>query len=233
MDNLGRIATNTPAFEQYGLRLMLAEAESMRQKWGLDIPDPLAVSNVSFYLRAGPEGINGSIATKDGRFRWAFDRNRLQKFGDTNYYPYSFRYEDDECARLAKIKSAITAQEAAAIARDHLHRLGLTEKQLHLRQPPEVTQYKFEESDDTVYPLPIFHVEWHEKDMRQPSGDELDLTRTVNMYVSGITKQVVEYFNVNRHTPFTPVPTNYCDLLGVKPPTNSLQRIGLQPWPLK
>jgi hypothetical protein len=53
-------------------------------------------------------------------------------------------------------KSKITAREAKAIARESLHNLGLSEKQLELIEPPSVNQYKFEESDGTIYPLPYF-----------------------------------------------------------------------------
>jgi hypothetical protein len=46
------IATNTPAFEAYGLAIMLAQANDMREKWQLDIAQPLNVSDV--FLRYIP-----------------------------------------------------------------------------------------------------------------------------------------------------------------------------------
>ncbi len=222
----GQIASNTPAFEQYAFLRMLAEVNSMREKWNLPIPNPLTTNNTYITLIAGAYGINGGVSTKDGRFRWNFSENRMILFGDTNYYPQSFRYQDDESARLAKIKSKIDAQEAEAIAENYLHRLGLTEKQLKLADPPRVNQYKFEESDGTIYPLPVFNVAWHE------NGHDDPLYPGVTFDISGITKQVVEYANLNLHMPPAPIPTNYYEMLGVKPPTNSSQRLGLRPLEL-
>ena len=95
---------------------------------------------------------------------WTFSFSGLAHFADGCYYPHSFQFNDDESARLAKIKSKITAKEAKAIARDSLHKLGFTEKQLKLIGSPSVHQYRFEESDGRIYPLPTFHVGWKLKE---------------------------------------------------------------------
>src|SRR5271169_6211564 len=58
---LFKIATNTPAFEEYGLNLMLAKANEMRENWKLDIPKPLTVNDVYFSLQATPYGIWGIL----------------------------------------------------------------------------------------------------------------------------------------------------------------------------
>ena len=152
-----RIATNTPAFEEYGFNLMLSEANRVREKWQLEIPQPLTFRNVYFWLKATPFGIEGSLGTRDGRYQWGFSRSALDCFQDVPYCPISFQHHWDEEARLAKIKSKITLKEAEAVARDSLHKLGLTETQLNLKPSPEVNQYKFEETNGTVYPLPVFN----------------------------------------------------------------------------
>jgi hypothetical protein len=221
----GQIASNTPAFEQYAFPRMLAEVNSMREKWNLPIANPLTTNNTYITLIAGAYGINGGVSTKDGRFRWNFFRNRMTIFGDTNYYPQSFRYQDDESARLAKIKSKIDAKEAEAIARKSLHLLGLTEKALKLIEPPAINQYKFEESDGTIYPLPMFNVAWHQ-------DGEIGPFASVTFDISGITRQVAEYASPLLYMPPAPIPTNYYEMLGVKPPTNSSQRLGLRPLEL-
>ena len=221
--DIGIIASNTPAFEQYAIPRMLAEVNSMREKWKLPIPYPLTTNNANISLKAAPKGIDGAVSTRDGRFRWNFGRNNMTLFADTNFYPQSFRYQDHESARLAKIKSKIDAKQAEAIARDALHKIGLTEIQLECIEPPEVNQYKFQESDGTIYPLPMFNVGWKIKGF-----DESDDFPSVKFDVSGITKEVAEYFNVAPKRPQMPVPTNYFDMLGVKPPTNELQKAGLR-----
>lgn len=217
--DLFRIATNTLAFEEYGLNLMLAVANETRVKWKLDLPAPLTVNDVLFTLTPTPYGIDGCLSTRDGRFNWALTRNTFEIFQDCRYYPRSFRHKDDESARLAKIASKITAKEAEAIARDVLHGLGLAEKQLRLKEPPAVDQYKFEETDGTIYPLPMFHVAWHVE------GDDEDHSPSVTVAVSGITKNVAEYFNADRYAPQVPTPTNYFRLLGL--PDNYLETLPL------
>jgi hypothetical protein len=228
--DFGRIAPTTPALEEYGLQFMLRVVNETREKWELDIPKPLTLSDVFFQLRATAFGIDGGIGTRDGRFNWAFSRNALEIFQDHNYWPRSFRYKADESARLARIKSKITAKEAQEIGQDALHKLGLSEKQLHLKKKPEVNQYTFEESNGTTYPLPVFNVTWRVEGPRRYSAENLEYS-PVKMDISGITKKVAEYHNVV--SPSVPLPTNYADMLNVSWPTNELQKRGLRPWPPK
>jgi hypothetical protein len=211
-----RIATNTLAFEEYYLNLMLALANETRAKWKLDLPAPLTVNDVLFTFTPTPYGTDGGIGTRDGRFQWSLSRNTFDLFQDCKYYPRSFRHKDDEEARLTKIKNKITAEEAEAIARRVLHGLGLAEKQLRLKEPPAVNQYKFEETNGTVYPLPMFNVAW-----RVEGGEEN--YRPVTVDVSGITKNVAEYFNAAPYAPKVPTPTNYFRLLGL--PDNYLETV--------
>ena len=214
--DLFRIATNTLAFEEYGLNMMLALANETRVKWKLDLPAPLTVNDVLFTLTPTPYGMDGGLDTRDGRFDWAFTRNTFTLFHDFKYSPLSFRHKDDEEARLARIKSKITAKEAEAIARAVLHSLGLGEKQLRLKEPPAVNQYKFEETDGTICPLPMFHVAWCVE-----GGD--DDFPPVTVDVSGITKNVAEYFNADPFAPKVPTPTSYFRLLGL--PDNYLETV--------
>lgn len=215
-----RIATNTLAFEEYCLNLMLALANETRVKWKLDLPAPLTINDVFFTFTPKPYGIDGGISTRDGRFDWSLSRNTFELFQDCKYCPRSFRYKDDESARLAKIKSKITAKEAEAIARGVLHGLGLAEKQLRLKEPPAINQYKFEETDGTVYPLPMFNVAW------RVEGDDEDEFPSVTVDVSGITKNVAKYYNADPYAPHTPTPTNYFRLLGL--PDNYLETVPLR-----
>jgi hypothetical protein len=215
-----RIAPNTPEFEQYGLNFMLSQANATREKWKLDIPSPLTVDDVFFFLVATPYGIEGHVRTRDERLIWGFDENKLVDFRDHKYLPDKILYYDDDGARLAKIKSKITAKEAGAIARDALHRLGLTEKQLHVKESPEVNQYKFEESDGKVYPLPKFNVTWHFQGPKRYAAENMEFT-PIKMEISGITRTVAEY--VNHIAPREPLATNYFQMLGL--PTNYLETL--------
>lgn len=216
-----KIATNTPAFEEYAVNLMLEQANKMRTNWNLDIPKPLTIDDISFSLQATPYGIWGIIGTRDGRFDWGFDRNGLQSFSDYKHYPQSFRHHGDEEARLAKVKSLITANEAGEIAHTALHKLGLNEEQLHLKTKVEVNQYKFEETNGMVYPLPCFNVVWRVKGSKQYAAEDMEFA-PITLDISGTTKNVVRYFNTMR-IPQLPMPTNYFQMLNL--PTNYLDTL--------
>lgn len=207
---------------------MLNRANVMREKWQLDIPQPLTLDNVYYAVCPTSHGIEGHLMTKDRRFHWVFDRNVLCSFEDREYFAPSFRYHDDESARLAKIKSKITAKEAETIARNSLHKLfGLTEKQLHWKRAVEVNQYKFEESDGKVYPLPMFNVEWKYEGPVQYAAENLE-SIPLYMEISGITTNVAkyehpEYLSLKSPIPRPPIPTNYFQMLGL--PTNYLETL--------
>lgn len=222
------IATSTPAFDAYGLELMLAGANEMREKWQLDIPKPLTVDDVYFAVYPTARGIVGHLMTRDRRFHWSFDRNALCAFEDRQYFAPSFRYKDDESAKLAKIQSKITKKEAETIARKSMSAMfGLSEKQLGWKRAVVVNQYKFEESDGTVYPLPLFHIEWKYQGPTQYAGEKVEAI-PMEMEVSGITKRVVNYSNFDQRRPGSrlppPVlPTNYFQMLGL--PDNFLETV--------
>lgn len=225
---LFKIATNTASFEAYWFNVMLVKANELRESWKLDVPKPLTVKEVVFSLQATPYGIYGNIGTRDGRYDWSFDRNALVSFSDCIYYPISFRYHDEQSARLAKIKSKINAGMSQKIAREALHQLGLTEKQLGLRDKPEVNQYQFEETDGTVYPLPCFNVAWYRKGRPKYFEDSNIRDTPVTMDISGITGTVVDYhnaefYNIKAQLPRLPMPTNYFQMLGL--PTNYLDTL--------
>lgn len=225
-----RIAPNTPAFDAYGLGLMLQKANEVMEKWKLEptvYTNPLTLGDVTFTLTAEAGGISGTLSTKNKRYLWRWEDNCWTEFVDVPYAPQSFRYKDEEMARLAKLPSRINAAEAEAMARNYLHALGLSEKELELSEPPEVNQHKFQDSDGTVYPLPVFNVAWHNTP-RPHAGRTW--SHAVVFDISGITKQVAQYLDLT-YARRCPLPTNYADMLNVMWPTNELQKRGLAPWP--
>lgn len=223
LNNSKGVAPMTPAFEEYAFNTMLAKANEIREKWHLDIPKALTVDDVTFNLKPMANGFDGTLSSKPVRFIWVFGRSTLNAVIDTNYWPRSFRYNDEASAKLAKIKSQIDAKEAEALARKYLLMLGQTEKTIQLKEPPVVNQYKFEETDGTVYPLPLFQVAWDEVDRPEAKGG------VVVFSISGVTKQVAQFEIADLHWPQTPMPTNYFDMLGVHPPANQRQRLGFEP----
>ena len=224
---LFRIATNTPAFEDYGKHFMLAQVNDMRDKWHLEIPKKLAVEDLLFHIKPTAFGIAGVVETRDIRFRWIFERNAINHFWDLKYAPSSFRYHDDESAMLAKLPSIITAKEAEALARNALHKLGLTEELIGIKNTPERHQYKFEESNGTIYELPVFNITWRYNGPTRYAAENLEMS-PVEMVISGIITNVVEYSNIEVASPKSvihrpPMPTNYFQMLGL--PTNYLDTL--------
>ena len=230
------IAPVTPAFEEWAFNVMLSKAAGMWDKWQLGGGQPLTMTNLIFGLRPTIFGFDGYILTRDGRFQWIFRTNSMSAFYDEDFSRHLTAFlmrefspggategYDEEGAGFATIKSKITAKEATAIARDRFHQLGLTEAQLDLIEPPEVTQYDYTDRERRDHPLPLFKVGWKTKQSPGPGDIRLWFE------ISGITKQVVEYDIMAQNMPLTPTPTNYYEMLGVKPPKNWRQEMGLEP----
>jgi hypothetical protein len=224
-NDIRRLTTNTPAFEEYAFNLMLDVANRVRQKWHLEAPE-LTPENAWFFAKPTADGLDGGIGTRNSRFDWEFSNNALTTFGDTKYYPRSFRFKDEASARLAQIKSKITAKEASAIAKEALHSLGLTEAALGLKEAPEVNQYHFQEANGKKQPLPCFDVTWRMAGKKVYAAQNIELT-PVSMTISGISATVVEYHNSLYANPDKPLPgrfstpTNYLEMLNL--PADYLQ----------
>ncbi|MCX7723521.1 MAG: hypothetical protein N2379_10780, partial [Verrucomicrobiae bacterium] len=166
------------------------------------------------------DGLEGDLLSRDQRFHWQFARNACIAFYDTRYFAPSFRYQDDKASALAKIPSKINKKEATAIARDALHKLlGMTEKKLGYKTPPEVNQYKYQDTNGRVYPLPLFDVRWRKKGPKEYAAANLE-SFALYMEVSGVTCGVVKYhhpelLNKDAPIPRDPLPTNYFQMLGL------------------
>jgi hypothetical protein len=220
----GRISTNTPAFEEYGVTQMLSVGNRTREVWKLDLPHPLTVNDIVFWLKPKPTAIQWGFDTRDGRFAWDFDNGWMVLFRDNANSRRAYLINtnapgmanDEVLARMAKSKSKITEKTAIKMARDYLHALGFDEKQLRLHEPPKVERDRFTDDDGKKYLVPLFAVGWSVEGANPES-------RLVEITVSGITSNIVEYFNANPNTPRVPLPTNYFQMLNL--PTNYVETL--------
>ncbi len=245
----GYVPTNTLAFREYALELMLAQANKLNHSFGLGLPTPLTTDHVSG-AGAVPKigGIKGAI-TISNRFSLNFEDGKLEAFCDRLYwsaawmhdlrppaipslttngqmripltiedtYKRAFEGQDarnkayhQKMLQLAKMTNLLTRDDALRVAQEAFHKLGFSEKQLRLREHPEVNQFTYSpEGQNITYPLPLYHVAWRHA--------ERDGFEPVRMEVSGITKTIVDYFNVASASVVVPVPTNYFEMLGVPP----------------
>lgn len=203
------VGTNTPAFNNWAVNFMLTQANLVLTNWGLERNGPVTTNDTTWYYYPSQYGLCGSIATTDGRYLWGFSYGKMDAVHDEDYFGRTLAYSEQKSAELAKVKSLITKTEARKIAEDALHALGFTPALLGVRARPTVTQYNYEIGGKQL-PLPLFRVVWTD-----PDDDE---NRPVlDVEVSGILKKVVSYSNYARHTPRFPLPTNYFEMLGIKP----------------
>ena len=220
----GRIATNTPAFEEYGVSQMLSVGNRTREVWKLDLPHPLNVNDLVFWLKPRPTAIQWGFDTRDGRFAWDFDNGWMVLFRDNANSRRAYLINtnspgmanDEVLERMVHTKSKITERQAIKMARDYLHAFGLDEKQLRLHEPPKVERDGYTADDGKRYKVPLFAVGW------SVEGANPDI-RLVTVTVSGITSNIVEYINANPNTPRVPLPTNYFQMLNL--PTNYVETL--------
>ena len=244
---LGYVPTNTLAFREYALDLMLTQANVASKAFRLDLPKPLTTDHASG-AGAVPKisGIKGAIAFSN-RFSFSFEDGKLAGYCDRLYWSASWTHDlrpalatsvstngemrstltieeayqrgfEGQAERnrvyhqkmmgLTQLTNQLTKAEALRIGQEALHKLGFTEKQLQLREQPEVNQFTYSpEGQNVTYPLPLFHVGWQHRDREN--------FQPVRMEISGVTKTVVDYFNVAADSIIVSVPTNYYQMLGV------------------
>ena len=78
----GRISTNSPAFEEYGFNLMLSQVNQMAERWKLELPHPLRVNEVVFWLKPKATSMQWILATRNARYCWDFDDGWVRSFID-------------------------------------------------------------------------------------------------------------------------------------------------------
>jgi hypothetical protein len=220
----GRISTNTPAFEDYGVNLMVAMANETAEKWKLDLPHRLGVNDIMFWLKPKPTCIQWILSTRNGRYWWAFDNGWMGLFSDEQNSRRAYLINtnasdmanDEVLSRMANTKSKITEAQAIKMARDYLHAIGLDEKQLRLHEPPKVERDGYKADSGKRYQVPLFAVGWSVEGANPEA-------RLVEITISGITSNIVQYFNANPKIPRVPLPTNYFQMLNL--PTNYLETL--------
>jgi len=220
----GRISKNTPAFEKYGVSLILSIANETADKWRLGTPHRLEINNIVFWLKPKSTCVQWILSTRDARYCWAFDNGWLNSFWDEPNCRRAYLINtnapgvmnDEVLARMVKTESKITETVAIKMARDYLHALGFEEGQLRLHEPPKVERDGYTADDGKRYQVPLFAVGWSVEGANPEA-------RLVEITVSGITSNIVQYVNANPNTPRIPLPTNYFQMLNL--PTNYVETL--------
>lgn len=199
----GVIPTNTIAFQQYALSVMMTQAAYFSEKWNLEIPKPITTNEISFFSATpktnswnGTLGINNlySFMVTDQSF-WIFS--------DTRYYTKTFVGHDEVCDALAQKTSCLTLEKSLSVARHALDNIGL--KEFGQANPTSLKQWKYE-SNGVTYPLPLYDVRW-----QSDNG-------VIDFQISGISSNVAEFSNATVQPLLKiPMPTNYLSMLGLPP----------------
>jgi hypothetical protein len=202
----GVIPTNTIAFQQYALGVMLTQATYFAEQWNLEVPRPITTNMVT-YFSATPRtnSWDGSLTINNLYGFRIFDRS-LVLFRDRRYHANTFVGKDEAADALVRETNYLTLDKGLAVARSALERIGMRE--YGLDNPTTLKQWKYD-SNNVIYPLPLYAIRW-----------ESDKGAII-MEVSGISSNVAEFCNATRAKPLEiPLPKNYLALLGL--PTNSV-----------
>ncbi|MDX1953030.1 MAG: hypothetical protein SFY81_12685 [Verrucomicrobiota bacterium] len=215
------VPTNTIAFQEYGLEVALKKASELNRAWNLLIPEPIATHAVTRF-GAYPR-TNGVIIGLKLYERYAlnFDQGKFERFADTVYYrgaliPQQNLPEPEfQAAILEKRNLAyswtltgkqMSDQEVLTMATNALAAVGFSPAAFNLKGP--IIEQEEITIEEQTYKVPLWEIRWYERENRNANP--------VTMEISGVTGTIVRYFNLFEKP--LPMPINYWELLGMKPP---------------
>src|SRR4051794_16994086 len=120
----GVIGSATPAFKQYAMSVLLAQANYFNQAWRLGLPDPIT-ANIVTEIRASPRtnGLTGTIII-NGRYSWTIADQNVEMFADQRFDQRSLQ-NWDETEKLLKKGNLLTTNTALALAYHGLTKISI------------------------------------------------------------------------------------------------------------
>jgi len=247
----GLVPTNTLAFREYALDLLLAQANLVNENWHLGLPRPLTSDHVTgFYAVPQITGVKGSIMISN-RFRFSIENGKLQSFRDDLYSsailsqspppptPPAATTNGPTRTVVAKGEATPGQLAQAAVLRAVDQKVAALAKMTNWLTKETAVQV----ARDALHGLGFTEQQLHL--CETPSVEQFTYTPprstqscplplytvrwrklgsdwfAVEMEVSGVTRTVVDYFSASAYMRVIPVPTNYFEMLGV-PPTPRL-----------
>lgn len=197
------IPTNTLAFQQYALGILLTQATVFVNQWHLDVPTPITTNMVTSFGTIPRTNSWGAGFTLSNRYSFLVSGGSFESFHDKKYYANSFVGNDEASDAMAQMTNHLTLDSALQVARHALHQVGIDEKELGLGEPAKLKQWQYD-SNGVMYPLPLYAVRWETKE------------GVVDMEISGVTSNVARFFQMTRAKSMrVPMPTNYLEMLGL------------------
>ncbi len=202
----GVIPTNTVAFQQYVLSVMLTQASYFCEKWNLEAPKPLTTNEVTYFFARPRTNSWDATLGINNLYSFTVDNQSFGLFRDRRYHANTFVGNDEAGDALAQKKSCLTLDKSLTVARHAMESIGL--KEYVAEKPNKLKQWKYD-SNGVFYPLPLYVVRWESK------------KGSLQLEISGISSNVTEFCNATVAKALRiPLPTNYFALLGL--PTNAL-----------
>lgn len=222
----GYIQTNTVALQEYALYEMLKLANELNTKWALGIPSPIT-SDLVTTLRVAPHTnyLNKSIVIL-GRYHLFETEGALEGFRDKDYYMNAYEGKLELFRARAKEKDRLNRDKVIPMARQALHSLGWTEELLKV--PKQPSRYRQSEGPTDALgkraKFPHYEVEF--ETMNRHKQDKRSIIR---MEISGITGTIANFWISSNVIPRNPLPTNYWQLLGIRPPNQATNAVPANP----
>lgn len=186
--------------------LMLVQVNLFCEKANLPLEHPITPADIRSESHVGPPDTNnfsGSIVTD--RYAFGFGQGHLANFVKRGFTPNSDAGVKERNRELAKLTSQIDTNGAYELVTNWLYAVGVDVVTLESKYQRSVTQWKFYpevKTDGQLRPqerhpllLPVFQVEWRGELVLR--GKRLRERPIVSITLSGITKELLEYHNLD------------------------------------
>lgn len=194
------------AYKFVATSLMITQANLFCEKVGLPLEQPITIVEVRPDSHVGPpdtNNFNGSIVTD--QYAFGFGQGHLANFVKRGFTPESDAGIKARNRELAKLVSQIDTNGAYRLATSWLAKAGVDVATLESKYRGSVTQWKWytEVPSDgelrllerNAVALPIFQVEWRGALVLR--NKRLRERPIVTMTISGVTKELLEYHNLD------------------------------------
>ena len=200
----GFIPTNTLAYREYALGMILTQANFVNEKLSLGLAPITEESVTRFGASPRIKGVGAGIIVSN-RYSFLVVEGKLQSVADQQDCWKTLAGDVRRLELLTSAPNRLTKTTALQVARDGLLRLGLTQ-QPYFNELPTIEQQTYLDKQDKLHPLPFYVLRW--------------ASTSMEIEVSGMSGRIVSYWNAAAPVTIAP-PTNYYAMLGISPERNT------------
>lgn len=194
------------AYKFVATSLMLVQVNLFCEKVGLPLEHPIAATDVTSESHVGPPDTNnfsGSIVTQ--QYAFGFGQGHLANFVKRGFTPETDAGVKARNQELSKQASLIDSNDAHQMTTNWLASAGVDVAALESKYQRNISQWKFypevktdgqlRQIERNPVLLPVFQVEWRGALVLR--GKRLRERPIVSVTVSGVTKELLEYHNLD------------------------------------